>query len=213
MKVHVIGGEYSYVKMYKERGIEHVPIGEADFVQFTGGADVYPALYSQHTHRSTYCSPERDHREILIYSHCIERNLKMVGICRGAQFLNVMNNGEMFQDVEGHATMQGHDVLDIETNAIIPCTSTHHQMMSPNLDTGILVAKAASVLSPVKKSMTDLPELPQEVLEKYPDDVEVVYYKDTNCLCFQPHPEIVRKEHPCQKYFFSLLERYLNVKI
>jgi hypothetical protein len=38
-------------------------------------------------------------------------------------------------------------------------------------------------------------------------DVEVVYYPDTRCLCFQPHPEYGNEI--CTKFFFRVLTRAL----
>lgn len=35
----------------------------------------------------------------------------MVGICRGAQFLNVMAGGKMIQHVEGHAIHGTHEIV------------------------------------------------------------------------------------------------------
>lgn len=214
MNVYVVGNSFQYIKMFKERGFTIVDdLSYADLVQFTGGEDVSPSLYGQHTHRTTYNNTSRDRREKHIFEMCVVRNIKMAGICRGGQFLNVMNGGEMFQDVDNHAITGTHGVLDLETNAIIECTSTHHQMMRPDATTALVVGVASEVLSQYKESMTALAEHPTVVYEEYPDDVEVLYYKDTNSLCFQPHPEIVRKEHHCQEYYFQLLERYLNVKV
>lgn len=214
MNVYVVGNSFQYIKMFKERGFNVVDdLCYADLVQFTGGEDVSPFLYGQHTHRTTYNNPSRDSREKHIFEMCATRNIKMAGICRGGQFLNVMNGGEMFQDVDNHAIMGTHGVLDLETNAIIECTSTHHQMMRPGVTTSSVVGVASEPLASYKESMTTLTD-PYDVIESEDvTDYEVLYYKDTNSLCFQPHPEIVRKEHPCQEYYFQLLERYLNVKV
>ena len=43
------------------------------------------------------------------------------------------------------------------------------------------------------------------------EDIEVVYYKKTKCLCFQPHPEFPGYEYTgMHKYFASLMLRFFG---
>lgn len=212
MKVLIVGGGFAYQRMYEGFGDTVVDkFEEADVIQFTGGSDVSPRLYGEHSHPTTYSSNDRDMYEEAIYREAVKQGKFCVGICRGGQFLNVMNGGKMFQDVQGHAIHGTHDVLDLLTGAVIPCTSTHHQMMRVGPG-GILVAKSNEMLSPTKEHMTTLEsgEKEQIRVEGVEAEVESVYYPGTRSLCFQPHPEIVRQGHPCQEYFFQLLGRYYN---
>lgn len=213
MNVFIVGGGYAYGRMYEGFGDKIVMrIEDADIVQFTGGGDVTPSLYGEHTHRSTYHSLHRDVYEKEVFELAQALSKFCVGICRGGQFLNVVNGGTMWQDVDGHAIHGTHDVLDILTGRIIPCTSTHHQMMKKG-EKGILVAQSAEMLSSSKRFMTGLHQEPQEQIARGVDiETESVYYPETRSLCFQPHPEIVRQGHPCQEYFFELLGRYYNAK-
>ena len=57
-------------------------IDQADFVVFTGGADVHPALYGETKHSTTYCDVVRDNTDIKAWNHCLHEQIK-VGICRG----------------------------------------------------------------------------------------------------------------------------------
>lgn len=213
MNVFIVGGGYNYARMYLQFGDTIVDnIKDADIVQFTGGADVTPAMYGEHTHRSTYFSQRRDMYETDVFKDATALGKFCVGICRGGQFLNVVNGGTMWQDVDGHAIHGTHGVLDIHTGRIIPCTSTHHQMMKKG-EKGILVAQSAEMLSSSKRFMTGLHQEPQEQIARgVAIETESVYYPETRSLCFQPHPEIVRQGHPCQEYFFELLGRYYNAK-
>lgn len=210
MKVCIVGGGYNYAKMYENFGDTLVDsVEDADIVQFTGGEDVTPSWYGQHCHPSTYCNEMRDMREHLVFKRAVELGKFCVGICRGGQFLNVVNGGTMYQDVKGHAIHGTHDVLDIHTGRIIPCTSTHHQMMIKG-EKGILVAKSNEMLSSNKYQMTGLDFNAVEIKIQSEIETESVYYPETRSLCFQPHPEIVRQGHPCQEYFFELLGRYYH---
>jgi len=66
-------------------------------VVFTGGADVSPFMYGEKKLSVTCNDEHRDEQEKLFF----ERYTKVpkVGICRGGQFLNVMNGGKMWQHV------------------------------------------------------------------------------------------------------------------
>lgn len=213
MKVFIVGGGFAYARMYEGFGDKIVTrIEDADIVQFTGGEDVTASWYGEHSHRSTYSNERRDDYELSVWEQAFALGKFCVGICRGGQFLNVINGGTMWQDVDGHAIHGTHDVLDILTGRIIPCTSTHHQMMKKG-DKGILVAHSVEMLSSSKRFMTGLHQEPQEQIARgVATETESVYYPETRSLCFQPHPEIVRQGHPCQEYFFELLGRYYNAQ-
>lgn len=213
MNVLIVGGGYAYKTMYENFGGKEVgSIAAADVIQFTGGSDVSPRLYGEHSHPTTYSSNDRDMYEEAIYREAVKQGKFCVGICRGGQFLNVMNGGSMYQDVNGHAIHGTHGVLDVLTGSVIQCTSTHHQMMRMG-EGGVLVAKSDEMLSQRKSHMSLLSE-ERKILITYDEvEVESVYYPETRSLCFQPHPEIVRAGHPCQDYFFSLLGRYYNAEI
>ena len=100
----------------------------------------------------------------------------------------------MLQHIVGHATGCDHLLRDIPTGRSIMVSSTHHQMMVPNLKQGVIVADA----DVRNEDSCDLP------------DVEVVSYPRTKCLCFQPHPEFFEQGHECPEYFFELVEGLLD---
>lgn len=175
----------------------------ASLVCFLGGEDVDPSLYGHRTNRKTYSSIERDEYEKKVYQNTLKLGKKMVGICRGGQFLNVMNGGTMYQHCDGHARGGTHVMFDLETGEEIHVTSTHHQMMNPSKE-GKLVA-SANEATYVEEGDTD------KKMSLSHDDIEVVYYQESNSLCFQPHPEYhAAVRSGCQEYFFRLLDRYFS---
>lgn len=203
--VCIISGDNLHRAMYANNGWDLVSsLREADLVHFTGGADVSPSLYGQDVHPLTSSSGARDMKERALWLEARRLKLPMVGECRGAQFLNVMCGGQMYQHVDGHACgKDGHMMVDLRTGMLLPVTSTHHQMMWPS-DSATILGVASE--STVWEYMKD------EGVRKYRptrgEDVEVVYYANHNCLCFQGHPEYVDKDHLCQKYFFDLITEY-----
>lgn len=177
---------------------------DADLIQFTGGEDVSPMLYGHAKHPTTGNNPMRDDREANIFNAWVGEK-PMTGICRGAQFLNVMSGGTMYQDVDNHAIGGEHEIIDWLTDETIMVTSTHHQMMNPEFGADITATASLSTYKATGKD-TEYGDI------AFDRDVEVAYYGDTNVLCFQPHPEYVDEDHECQIYYFKLLEHFFDLK-
>lgn len=199
-KILVVGGGMEYIRMFYEAGyVGATSVEDADIVCFTGGADVDPQLYGEKALNTTNFDVNRDKRDIEVYHKANAYGTPMVGICRGGQFLNVMNKGKMWQHVNGHG--RPHSILDSLTGDIIPdMTSTHHQMMRPG-PKAIVLATACESTSRQNES--------QHMTSPHPmkDDVEAVWYDDTKSLCFQPHPEFSKGS--CRDYFMSLMEDFI----
>lgn len=206
MNVLIINGSMAYANMWKAHGHKIVnTFANADVIQFTGGEDVTPSMYGEAAHKQTYNSEVRDKYELQYYQQAVADNIPVVGICRGGQFLNVVNGGKMYQHVNNHAIGGTHSLIDLPTGVVHHVTSTHHQMMRAG-PSGEVVAIAHG-RSEFRENMID-----GKLNEEYGahDDVEVVFYEDTKSLCFQPHPEF--NCAPCAEYFFKLVERHLNIK-
>lgn len=207
MKVLIVGGGFAYSRMFKSFGIETTDdMDEADLVCFTGGADVSPCMYEEEKHPTTYTDKKRDFFERSMFTLSLACDKPMVGICRGAQFLHVMNGGKLYQDVDGHATGRPHKVLDRLTGEFHSVTSTHHQMMR-YVAKGEIVASASEAFQKHWMGGCEV----KTTLAVPNQDVEVMWYKDTKCLCFQPHPEFhwgIEGAESTYFYFKILLERY-----
>ena len=201
LRVLVVGGGFLYIKMFHDAGfLGATGVEDADIVCFTGGSDVNPALYKEEALPCTGFDERRDEYEADIFGQCLALRKPMVGICRGGQFLNVMNGGKMWQDVNNHAGTD-HPVTVLKTGKVIQgMTSTHHQMMIP-ASGGEIIALAS--MSTRKTSFGTEVTLEKPQLA----DVEVVWYNDSLCLCFQPHPEFMVNN--CRKFFLDLVDEYV----
>jgi len=74
-----------------------------DGLVLTGGADIDPAFYGQQAHAETVDTvPERDAFEIALARAAIERDLPVLGICRGMQLINVARGGTLLQHLPEH---------------------------------------------------------------------------------------------------------------
>jgi putative glutamine amidotransferase len=77
-----------------------------DALVLAGGADVDPSSYDTAPHPMTVGTvPERDAIEVALTHRAIERDMPVLGICRGMQVLNVAFGGSLIQhlpEVFGH---------------------------------------------------------------------------------------------------------------
>lgn len=96
-----------------------------DGLVITGGRDVDPAAYGQPRHASTD-EPvgHRDQWEFALVRAALRRGLPLLGICRGAQILNVALGGTLHQhlpDVLGHTRhQQGNAVFSTSSVQTVP---------------------------------------------------------------------------------------------
>lgn len=72
---------------------------ECDGVVISGGHDVEPVLYAAASEVEAKYDRERDAFESGMIDHALERGLPLLGICRGAQLLNVRLGGTLHQDL------------------------------------------------------------------------------------------------------------------
>lgn len=204
-KVFIVGSKMGVARIFQAHGWEVCSsIKEADLVQFTGGEDVSPSLYGEVAHPKTYCNPDRDAKERIVFDLCVKMGKPMAGICRGGQFLNVMCGGRLWQHVNNHASNGLHEVLDEESGEVFWATSTHHQMMIPNA-LGKVICTASE--SSFKENMKN-----GGIRSIYPGkhsymDVEVVHYDKPKAFCFQPHPEYHGQDKLADIYF-NYLDKY-----
>ena len=69
-----------------------------DGLMLAGGADIDPHAYGAEPHPETIGSvPERDAFEIALVRRALERDLPLLGICRGMQIINVACGGTLHQ--------------------------------------------------------------------------------------------------------------------
>jgi putative glutamine amidotransferase len=86
-----------------------------DGLYLAGGYDVDPERYGALAHRETDAPrSDRDAWEIALFRGAAERGLPVLGVCRGAQVINVARGGTLIQhlpDVLGHTDYQRGDTI------------------------------------------------------------------------------------------------------
>ena len=84
-----------------------------DGLVLTGGVDIDPALYGEpRSERVTEVNRARDDFELALLRSALERDIPVLGICRGHQLFNVAHGGTLLQHIEErepHRSRRGAD--------------------------------------------------------------------------------------------------------
>ncbi|WP_297747692.1 type 1 glutamine amidotransferase [Hydrogenophaga sp.] len=145
--------------------VEHV-VQELDALVLQGGADVAPQTYGQ-----TPLDPRwegdvvRDRYELSLLRAFLSQRKPVLGVCRGAQLLNVAFGGTLYQDIAtqcpaAHAHVDTdlydqleHDVTFLQGSALtalypnasqLRVTSIHHQAVA-DLGKGVVVEAVSTI--------------------------------------------------------------------
>ena len=80
--------------------IRHRPSGKPlDALIIGGGNDISPEHYNGDINAKVKLDPQRDKLEIEWIHKALNKNIPLLGICRGAQLINVVLGGTLYQDI------------------------------------------------------------------------------------------------------------------
>ncbi|MGM0577633.1 MAG: gamma-glutamyl-gamma-aminobutyrate hydrolase family protein [Myxococcota bacterium] len=104
-----------------------LPGDPLDGVVISGGHDVEPVLYKEVAEVEGRYDPERDAFESDVIDLALAEHLPLLGICRGAQLLNVRLGGTLFQDLREHRerTSNRRFILPLKTLCVEGDTRLH----------------------------------------------------------------------------------------
>jgi len=139
---------------------------EFDALVLTGGVDIDPAKYGdERSERVTETNAQRDDFELALLRHAFDRDVPVLGVCRGHQVFNIAYGGSLLQHIEErepHRSRRAADGIGIDSGwhdvevapetrlaAVLGETSVHvnsrhHQAVTPErVAPGLEVAATA----------------------------------------------------------------------
>ena len=153
--------DYDVIDYREENAIDK--FNKVSGLILTGGVDIYPELYNDWENKEDKgkYNTDRDGFEYKLLEQAVHRNLPILGICRGCQFINVFFNGSLIYDIPtirkvDHGkidkdTMRIHNIKVYKDTLLYDCVkvingdvnSSHHQSID-RLGEGLIIsAKAA----------------------------------------------------------------------
>jgi len=174
-------------------------------VLFTGGEDVSPSLYGGIQTGFSAISLKRDELEKKIFLYCKENNIKMMGICRGIQFLNVMSGGKMYQHIDNHAGVY-HPIFYPALKESHFVNSLHHQMVKLS-NTAIPIAFTKPKLCNwcINES--------GRAAKLIDEEIEAAVFPENNAVGVQFHPEIMKTEERGRNIFINMMKDFLKYEM
>ena len=173
----------------------------------TGGQDVDPARYGEKDPElAALCGelcPERDAMEALLVTDALERDLPLLGICRGLQALNVIFGGTLWQDLpkQRPSEVEHHGKAPYEnpvhTVSVLPGTPLAECVGAGELPVNSFHHQALRDVAPGL-----------EVMATAPDGVVEAVWRPASRFCWavQWHPEFSHAvDEPSRKIFSAFV--------
>jgi anthranilate/para-aminobenzoate synthase component II len=180
---------------------------DIDGLVIWGGADISPSLYNDAV--ADMCGADwelsnRDYEEASACRAAIERDIPIIGVCRGAQLACAIAGGRLIQHVDNHGRTHG---MTTDTGELIQTSSVHHQMMYPfDVEHKLLAwsSEKRSLRYIIGNNQTD----PMMVDKPEP---EIVWFPKIKALAIQGHPEFHGdpENDPFVQHCMKLVRQYV----
>lgn len=170
-----------------------------DGIIFSGGGDIDPLLFHQEPMReSGEISPLRDEFELTLCNMAIQKNIPLLGICRGMQVMNIALGGTIYQDI----SVQTNSTLKHSQQAPRPY-GTHSIIVMENTLLSSLWGKQKTTVNSYHHQAVALLGDSIQVCAKSQDDlIEAIEHTESSfAIGVQWHPEAMETEE--QKLLFS----------
>lgn len=154
----------------------------------SGGPDISPANYNEEPGpMTTEFYPEQDYSEMGLIERALERDMPLLGICRGMQILSVAHGGRMHQHLDTTPGHEGH-------GGFFGKSTEHGVVVEEGSQLASIMGDSFTVNSLHHQGVSDAGSLEVSARADHDGLIEGVERKDKKfCLGVQWHPE--RKGH------------------
>ena len=154
----------------------------------SGGPDISPANYNEEPGpMTTEFYPEQDYSEMGLIERALERDMPLLGICRGMQILSVAHGGRMHQHLDTTPGHEGH-------GGFFGKSTEHGVVVERGSQLASIMGDSFTVNSLHHQGVSDAGSLEVSARADHDGLIEGVERKDKKfCLGVQWHPE--RKGH------------------
>tara|TARA_B100000212_G_scaffold188027_1_gene141840 strand:- start:4744 stop:5433 length:690 start_codon:yes stop_codon:yes gene_type:complete len=154
----------------------------------SGGPDISPANYNEEPGpMTTEFYPEQDYSEMGLIERALERDMPLLGICRGMQILSVAHGGRMHQHLDTTPGHEGH-------GGFFGKSTEHGVVVERGSQLASIMGDSFTVNSLHHQGVSDAGSLEVTARADHDGLIEGVERKDKKfCLGVQWHPE--RKGH------------------
>lgn len=98
--IELAGGIPFIIPETKNNALIEETLSLLDGLIMSGGEDINPAYYGEEpTEKCGESNDARDEYELLLLKKAMDRNIPILGICRGLQLINVAMGGKLYQDI------------------------------------------------------------------------------------------------------------------
>lgn len=177
-----------------------IALERMDALILTGGGDIDPIRYAGRRHDTNYgIDPERDVLELALGRKAIDRGLPLLGICRGAQILNVVQGGRLIEHIPD-------EYGDMVAHRAPPREPVRHsvQLKPTSKLSRILGLQEMHVTSWHHQALRGVAQGLEAVAHAADGTIEAVEMPDHPWLiAVQWHPELTAATDPLQQRLFD----------
>ena len=154
----------------------------------SGGPDISPANYNEEPGpMTTEFYPEQDYSEMGLIERALERDMPLLGICRGMQILSVAHGGRMHQHLDTTPGHEGH-------GGFFGKSTEHGVVVEGDSQLADIMGDSFTVNSLHHQGVSDAGSLEVSARADHDGLIEGVERRDKKfCIGVQWHPE--RKGH------------------
>ena len=154
----------------------------------SGGPDISPANYNEEPGpMTTEFYPEQDYSEMGLIERALERDMPLLGICRGMQILSVAHGGRMHQHLDTTPGHEGH-------GGFFGKSTEHGVVVERGSQLASIMGDSFTVNSLHHQGVSDAGSLEVSARAEHAGLIEGVERKDKKfCIGVQWHPD--RKGH------------------